>query len=109
MALLLSGYETRVPFRRHWAYEWQLLVESVRPRLNTEPLRFWHAGGLPKGHYRYAAADTVISEIYRSLVHTSQQLGVSRQEQAEVVRAELPHQIDEQVPIAPAPTFEPNR
>jgi hypothetical protein len=56
----------QIPFRRHWAYEWQLLVESIRPRLSTEPLRFWHAGGVPKGHYRYAAADTVLSEIYRS-------------------------------------------
>lgn len=58
--------ERAIPFRRQWAYEWQLLVDSVRPRLSTEPLRFWHAGGIPKGHYRYAAADTLLGEIYRS-------------------------------------------
>lgn len=54
----------RIPFRRHWAFEWTNIVAETGTEISMHPLRFWLGGR--DGDERYGAPDMMMSEVYRS-------------------------------------------
>lgn len=63
LAGLVEGREL-VAFRRHWAFEWQRLVDETGVTLTDRNLYFWFGSGSEKE--RVFATDTKLSEVYRS-------------------------------------------
>lgn len=53
-----------IAFRRHWAFEWQRLVDETDVKLTDRNLYFWFGSGSEKE--RVFATDTKLSEVYRS-------------------------------------------
>jgi hypothetical protein len=53
-----------IAFRRHWAYEWEGLVDQTDVKLTDRNLYFWW--GSPSDKERVLATDTKLSEVYRS-------------------------------------------
>jgi hypothetical protein len=53
-----------IAFRRHWAFEWQRLVDETGVKLTDRNLYFWFGSGSEKE--RVFATDTKLSEVYRS-------------------------------------------
>jgi hypothetical protein len=53
-----------VPFRRQWAYEWEIVLRRHPVELSVSSLRYWF--GSQEADARCGAVDTPLSEIYRS-------------------------------------------
>jgi len=53
-----------IAFRRHWAFEWQRLVDETGVKLTDRNLYFWFGSGSEKE--RVFATDIKLSEVYRS-------------------------------------------
>ncbi len=63
LAQQIEGREL-IAFRRHWAYEWQRLVDEMGVKQTDRNLYFWYGSGSDKE--RVFATDTRVSEVYRS-------------------------------------------